>query len=176
MSNEPEKQNRSSAPSPEQLAVQTDAQSKAIQEAVQSGVQASVQAVFASLAPLFEKMALTPEKIQELKSPFVDPSKAARERREQQLNREQIEDMRKQDEWRKAHCEHKDKNDKDSIGITHNFPDRQPRGVCVLCHDVIHPREWRIGAPDPATGKTQAYMVAAHKDYHRVLRIDSMIG
>lgn len=179
MSNEKEslvdpnvRHNRSSAPSPEQMAENTAQTSAAVKEAV----QASVAAVFASLGPMLEKLALTPEKIQELKAPFIDPAKAAREKREAQMNREQIEEMRKQDEWRKAHCEHLDKNGNDSIGITHNYPDRQPRGVCVLCHDIIHPKEWRIGSPDPQTGKSRPYMVDAHKDYSRVLRIDSMIG
>jgi hypothetical protein len=165
------KHNRSSAPSPEMMAEITAQTSAAVQEAV----QASVAAVFASLAPMLESLALTKEKIQELKAPFIDPKVAAREKREAQMNREQIEEMNAAIAWRQSHCLHQDANGKDIIAINHNWTDRNPRGICMRCSLVIHPKEWRIGAPDPITGKSQAYIVEAHRDYPRVLAIDAQL-
>jgi hypothetical protein len=55
--------------------------------------------------------------------------------------------------------------------LIHNYPDHQPRGICPHCHDIINPREWAIGAPDPITGETKAYIRPAHKDYNIVAQL-----
>jgi hypothetical protein len=158
--------NRSAATSPEQLALMNTMVAAAVQEAMKGAMQ--------MMAPIIQEMALTPEKLALLKTPYVDPKVLARELRETQNSKEQELALQKQTAWRKAHCPHKDKNGNDSICPVHNQLDHQPRGICMLCHDWIHPREWVIDAPDPATGKTTAHIREAHKDYARVLNIISM--
>jgi hypothetical protein len=156
--------NRSSAMTPETLAV------------VNSAVASAVGEIMKGLLPTFQAMALTPEKIAALREPPVDPKARARLLREERENlnsKEQEAETQAIIKFQKDHCTHKDKNEKDSICLIRNYHDRQPRGVCMLCNDLIHPREWRIGAPDDR-GKTQATIVPAHKDYDRVLRINSM--
>jgi hypothetical protein len=161
--------NRSSTVSPDQLAL--------MNSMVQTSVQEAMKGAFTMLAPMIQAIkdsALTAEKIRELKTPLVDAALAARELRETQNSKEQEAEVRKANEWRKAHCPHKDKNGNDSICPVHNQLDHQARGICMLCHDWIHPREWVIEAPDPKTGKTRSKVREAHKDYARVLQIVSM--
>ena len=200
-----EKFNRSSSLTPEEMAKATAAANRAaVAEAaashptsasdspalVKEAVAAAVASVFASLAPMLEKLALTPDKIAALKAPYVDPLTSAREQRMNIMGREEEKRNREAEQWAKDNCAHKDKNDKDSICLNHNYPDRRPRGVCVLCRDVIHPKEWRLDAPDPLTGqhtkggkngevidgvywRQGAYLVLAHKDYPRVLKLEN---
>jgi hypothetical protein len=81
--------------------------------------------------------------------------------------------LRAQVQQRKNSCRHRDRNSFPSLGLNHNFPDGQVRGICVLCNEIIHPREWRIGAPS-VFGVPQPYIVEAHKDYGVVLNLESM--
>jgi len=155
---------------------QNVAMNAAVREAVSMAVAEAVKSVFAGLAPVFQEMKMTPEKLQELKRPWVDPKVLAREARENKNSRVQLEEQRRMDEQRKADCPHLDKNNNLALGLLRNFHDRNPRGVCMLCNDLIHPKEWRIGAPDPNTGETVPYLQPAHKDYHLVKRAISMIA
>jgi hypothetical protein len=161
--------NRSSALTPDMLALINSQTQVAVQEAMKGAL-----AMLAPMVAAIKDSALTPEKMAELKRPYVDPNVAARELRETQNSKEQEAELQKQIAWRKAHCPHKDKNGNDSICPVHNQLDHQPRGICMLCHDWIHPREWVIDAPDPNTGKTKSHIREAHKDYARVLQIVSM--
>jgi hypothetical protein len=44
---------------------------------------------------------------------------------------------------RQRGCKHRACGDNDwAIGLQHNFPDMQPRGICYLCNFVIQPRHW----------------------------------
>lgn len=171
--------NRSSALSPEMLANINTATQKAVQEAV----SATVAAVMASMAPLMRDMALTPEKLHELTQPRLtetqikDEAKARarvlREERESLKSKADEEEIRRITQARRAACPHVDKNGRSSINLVHNQPDHQPRGICVVCHDWIHPREWRIGAPNEQNPKGVAYLVDPHKDYRTVLQLES---
>jgi hypothetical protein len=154
-------QNRSSALSPEALAI------------MNAAVQSAVVEAMKGIAPIFQSMALTPEKIQEMKTPYKDPKLAAREKRELNQAREQEKELREMDEKRRASCLHQDKLGNDSISLVHNQRDHSVAGVCMQCHDWIHGRRWVIDAPDPETGKTVAHIQPAHKDYPRVLKIES---
>lgn len=158
--------NRSSALTPDVLAL--------INTQTASAVSEALKGVFAHLQPVFEQMALTPDKIRELTKPYIDPKVAARELRESQMSREQEQELQRATAWRKANCPHLDKNGNASISLMTNNLDHQVRGICMLCHDIIHPREWVIDAPDPVTGKTKAHVREAHKDYARVLAVQSM--
>jgi hypothetical protein len=156
-------ENRSSAPSPAQLAKQIEQTNKVAQEVsggdakhIQEAVTAAVTAAIASLAPLLKAQAISPEQIaaiiEQSKIPYVDPNKMKREQREGEMQRLHEADLRAAAERRKVNCTHMNK-DKNAISLVHNYPDRQVRGVCMLCNDLIHPREWRIAPPDPKTGR-----------------------
>lgn len=136
-------------------------------------VKESVQAIFASLGPVLKDMAVTPEKLREGLKPWQDPAKIARELRESLKSRADEEEIRKQDAARKANCPHLDQNGRSSLRLVHNQLDHQPRGLCVLCGDWVHPREWRIGPPTEKEPKGHAYLVPAHKDYKTVQILES---
>ena len=158
--------NRSSALTPEALAVINSATSKAVQEAV--------TAVLLGLKPVFEGMAITPEKLREANRPYEDPQKLARELRESLKSKQDEEEQRKANRARMDACPHLDKNGRSAINLVHNQPDHQPRGVCVVCGDWIYPREWRIGAPTDDFPRGKAYLVEPHRDYRIVMQLESM--
>jgi hypothetical protein len=153
-----------------------EATASAVPDATAAAVAEAVKSVFAQLAPFLKDLQLTPEKLNELKKPFEDPLVLARNAREARQTRMQDAENRKNNELMRANCPHLDQNKRDSISIIHNYPDRQVRGVCHICMDVIEPRRWVIDAPDPATGETKARIADAHKDYQRVLLLAAQSG
>ena len=160
--------NRSSALSPEQMAM--------VNSATQAAVQEAIKSVFASLTPVLQDMALTPEKIRAANTPLPDPKKAAlelRELRESLKSKEDEAQIARITKARREACPHLDKNGRSSVCLVHNQPDHAPRGICVTCHDWIHPREWVIDAPDPITGKQNAHIREAHPHYKIVLQLES---
>jgi len=158
--------NRSSALSPEALAM--------INTATAQAVQAAVKSVFENLGPVLKDMAITPEKLREANKPYEDPAKIAREMRESLKSKADEAEIQKMNNARKAACPHLDKNGRSAICLVHNQPDHQARGVCVVCGDWIHPKEWRIGVPDEKNPRGRAYLVEPHKDYRIVLQLESM--
>jgi hypothetical protein len=155
--------NRSSALTPEQLG-QMNVQAAAM-------IKEAVTAVFASLAPALASMALTPEKLREMNKPYVDPAREARDARETLLWRQDMETQRQQTQAHQDNCLHIDDNQRSSIRIIRNCPDRQPRGICVHCLALITPKEWRIGPPDAENPRGRAYLAEPHKNYQTVLQI-----
>lgn len=153
--------NRSAALSPEALAV--------INESTATAVQKAVEAVFASLGPTLKDMALTPEKIRELNRPYEDPAKAARELRESLKSKKDEAEIVRLTAERRAACPHTYPNGLSAINLCHNMPDRQARGICVMCGDWIHPKEWRIGAPSAEYPNGRPFLVEPHKDYRTVM-------
>lgn len=155
--------NRSSAMTPEQLAQAT--------EMARALVTETLKEVMAGLTPVFQNMALTPEKIQALTKPYEDPAKAARQKREMMLFKQDEETRITQERANKDACRHLDVRGQSSIRLIRNFPDRRPRGICVLCHDLITPKEWRIGPPTDKEPRGVAYLAEPHKDYMTVVHI-----
>lgn len=156
--------NRSSALTPEALAMINSATAMAVSEAVKS--------VFSNLIPVLKDMAITPEKLREANRPYEDPAKVLREARESLKSKlDEAENIRI-NAARKAQCPHLDENQRTSIRLVHNFYDHQPRGICVICGDWIHPREWRIGPADDKNPRGKAYLVEAHKDYKTVSSLE----
>ena len=166
MSNEPKHETPAELLSPAAQAHQNAAISAAVSE--------GVKAALAGIAPILQGMQLTPEKINDLKKPYQDPVAVARELRETQNSKAQEQEIRKQTLERQKNCKHMDKNGRTSLCLIHNYPDHQARGVCPLCHDIIHPREWVIDAPDPQTGESKAHIREPHRDYQQVLQLESM--
>lgn len=173
MGNDQHQQNRSSAPSPEDLGVQTVNAAADVKNLVAAAVKEAVAGVFEQLGPLLQSMAVTPEKLREANKPYKDPAVIARELREMLIWKEDEAEARRQTEERQNACPHIDDNGRSSIQLVHNFPDRQPRGVCARCHAYIHPREWRIGAPDDKHPRGVPYLVEPHKNYSIVMQLES---
>lgn len=165
-----EPQNRSSALPPEVVALVNTSIASAVAEAVKAAMAS--QAV--QTAELLKAVALTPERLQELKKPYEDPESKARKIREQIKFHADEKQRDADDRARKALCRHRDKNEKIAVCLVHNFPDRQPRGICPICQDLIHPREWRIEAPTEAEPLGHAVIVPEHKDYLLVRQVEAM--
>jgi hypothetical protein len=147
-----------------------------INASISAAVREAVQGVFTSLAPMLKDMALTTEKIREANKPYVDPKVKERNDRETEKSKADEKELRAMDAARKAACPHLDQNQRSSIRLIHNYPDRQPRGICPICHDLITPREWVIGPPDAENPKGRAYLQDAHKDYRIVQILESQSG
>jgi hypothetical protein len=162
--------------SPEAQGHQNVAMSAAISEAVSQAVASSVKTIFEGLAPVLKDLQLTPEKLNELKRPYLDPETVARNLREAKQTRAQDAENRKNNALLRANCPHLDGNKRDSISVIHNYPDHQVRGVCHVCMDLIEPRRWVIDAPDKVTGESKAHIEPAHKDYPRVIFLASQQG
>jgi hypothetical protein len=145
-----------------------------INASISAAVREAVAGVFASLGPILKDMALTPDKIRDATKPYVDPLKEARNKRETEKSKADERENRAAEAARKAACPHLDQNSRPSIRLVHNYPDRQPRGLCVICQDLITPRMWVIGPPDAENPKGRAYLQDAHKNYNIVLQLESM--
>jgi hypothetical protein len=169
MAHEDEKiPNRSSAPTTAEMGAQNAAISAAVQEAV--------KAVFASLAPHLKEMAITPEKLREANKPYVDPAAVARQMREGERTRQEQALIDANTKAQRDNCPHLDQNGRSTIQLVHNFPDRQTRGICSHCHDLIHPKEWRIGAPTNDEPRGKAYLAEPHKNYITVRQLESQLS
>jgi hypothetical protein len=147
-----------------------------VSASISAAVKEAVSGVFASLGPILEKLALTPEKIRAANTPFVDPAKVARDKRETEKSKQDERELRAAEAARKAACPHLDQNSRPSVRLIHNFPDRQPRGICVVCQDLITPKMWVIDAPDAENPKGRAYLQEAHKDYRIVALLEAQSG
>jgi hypothetical protein len=70
-------------------------------------------------------------------------------------------------------CPHLDALQNPNIGLQHNFPDRLVRGICLRCHDVMHPRHWEIAAPTPSAPTGRLVLMQDHPFYPVVLLVDA---
>ena len=144
-------------------------------QAISASVAEAVKSIFENLAPMMKEMALTPEKIKQIQT--RTPTKAEelrdlREKRESAKSKADEEQLRRETAKFRANCGHRYPNNTEALNLVHNYPDRQPRAVCVLCGDIVHPREWTIEAPDK-DGRENAKIRDAHKDYLRVIAIEN---
>jgi hypothetical protein len=148
-----------------------------VNDMVSTAVRESVRAIFAEMAPILQGMALTPEKLDLLRTPKKNEEQVARELRNMRESRKSKEDeaqLRRDRAAMQSNCPHKYPNNTDSISLIHNMPSRQVAGICVLCHSLIEGKRWTILAPDPETGKERAVIADAHPDYNRVLQIERL--
>jgi len=153
--------NRSTAPTPDVLASKL-AENRAL-------VQEVVTSIFAQLGPYFKDMAITPEKLREGMRPYVDPNVERRQIREKMKFKKEEADNAKEQRRQKDNCSHHYKNGLLAIALVNNFHDRQTRGICMKCHDWIHPREWRFDNPTEENPYGVQHVVEAHKNYHLVV-------
>lgn len=155
------------APTPETQAI--------INSMVSAAVKEAISGVFENMKPMMESIALTPEKLakaEELRR-APDPAKVAREARERQLMKEDIDEARRNVARAQKNCTHKDLNRKYSISLIHNYPDRGTRGVCTHCHLMIEPCHWEIGAPDAKNPRGTPVLIAESPLYHIVRELEA---
>jgi hypothetical protein len=134
-----------------------------------------VRDIFKEFAPVLQSIALTPDKLREAQKPYEDPLKLARELHEQQQWRKQELEKSELKKARQTACPHKDKQQKWSVQLQHNFHDRLPRGICSLCELFIHPAYWDyrpITNPD-GTVTDKAFIIKEHPLYHIVRELES---
>lgn len=168
MPDAPQHENRSSAPTPEQLAAMNTYATKVATDVV--------TALFGQLMPFLKEMQLTPEKIQALKTPPPDldaEKRRLRNEREKKRMLKEISEAQRIQNLQQQSCLHRDQQQREAIKLMHNWPDRQVRGICTLCFKVIHPRHWEIIAPTPE-GDDVPKLMDADKDYNRVLALESV--
>jgi hypothetical protein len=154
--------NRSTALTPELMATVNAATAAAVKEAV-SGISGM-------FADLVRELAITPEKLREANKPYKDPAIERREMREKMKFKQEEIDNEKEKQRQRLNCRHHYKNNLLAVALVNNFQDRQTRGICMLCHDWIHPREWRIDNPTEENPRGVAHIVDAHKDYNLVIQ------
>jgi hypothetical protein len=154
--------NRSTAMTPELIAMVNASTSAAVKEAV-----AGMAAI---MAQTIKDLAITPEKLREANRPYVDPDKQRREVREKMKFREDEAQNETEKRRQKDNCRHFYPNNLCAVSVIRNFFDRQPRGVCMLCHDWLNPREWVIDAPTDEFPRGKQHIIDAHKDYKLVLQ------
>lgn len=145
------------------------------QASINAMITQAVREVFASMAPVLQSIALTPEKLAEAQRLGRQPDAAvlAREARERQNMREDLANAERDKLAKQAACSHQDANSKWSISLVHNYPDRQTRGVCHHCLKVFEPRRWTIGAPDEKNPRGCPKLVDADPQYHIIRQIEA---
>ena len=63
-----------------------------------------------------------------------------------------------------------------SVRLIRNYPDRQARGICVLCQALIYPKSWFVLAPDAEHPRGKPVLMGPHKDYAIVQQIIAYEG
>jgi hypothetical protein len=177
------------AMSPEMLAYTNSTIRAAISDAI-SGVLSQV------LPPIISELKKPSEKdrlAMEERAAFLE-----RMRREKAQGFEQDKINRANLKAQQEACQHLDKNNNESIALSHNYPDRLPRGICVQCRQMIEPKHYELAVPglnnliqaeeylakcgyvswtpfvNPKTGIVTHFLVPEHPLYHRVRRIEAM--
>lgn len=141
-----------------------------VQAAVNAMVSATVKDIFAQMSPVFSSIALTPEKIAEAERirRAPDPAAVARERRERKLMAIETEENRQNLARVQQSCPHKYVSGQWSVNPIRNYPDRQERFICMLCHKLFQPRHWEIAPPDAENPRGRAFIAPMDDQYLQV--------
>jgi len=140
-------------------------------------VAKTVEAVMATLAPILKEISLSPEKIEAIRRPWVDPNQAETERklREQMANDEKrgrAKNKAVQDACAKMGHRHPQDPTKNTVNIIRNFHDGQSRGICQRCLKIIQPLHWEIYYDDKdPNGRRVA--IPEDEDYYIVRQLES---
>lgn len=143
------------------------------QAVINATVAEAVKSIFASLAPMLQSMALTPEKIAEAEKMrrAPDPATVARELRERKMMQQDLAEAEQLKKDQQNACPHAYPTGQQTWHVVRNFPDRQPRFSCPLCNIWVTPREWRIGAPTPEEPRGHAFIAEEHPLYREASRV-----
>src|SRR5712691_13104199 len=86
-----------------------------VSASISAAVKEAVAGVFASLGPVLEKLAMTPEKIRAANTPYIDPAVVARNKRETEKSKQDERELRAAEAARTAACPHLDQNSRPSV-------------------------------------------------------------
>jgi hypothetical protein len=123
------------------------------------------------LVEILKQARLSPEEINELKKPYVDHEFEARRlatRRQMQADQQ---DMLRAQQQVQENCPHEKRlmngTISNKIMLVHNFPDGHPRGICLLCRRVWHPRRWEFVGAD-----RKQVEVPASEGYDKIVKLE----
>lgn len=177
------------AMSPEMLAYTNSTIKAAISDAISSVLSQVLPPIITEL----KKPSETDRLAMEERAAFLERMKREKKQgfEQDQINRANLKAQQKG-------CAHLDKNEKEAIALTHNYPDRLPRGICVQCRLLIEPKHYELAVPglnnlvqaedylkkcgyegwtpfvNPKTGIITHFLVPEHPLYHRVRRLEAM--
>ena len=159
---------------PESQAATTQMVTAAVREALSSIMKNVVGPILQNM----QNNALTPERISQIEEARRQPSEAqkSREARERLLTKQEADENRKNREAVQAGCAHKYPSGASSVQVVHNYPDRQPRGICAICQIFLHPRQWVIDPPDAQHPRGTPRIEEASRLYGLVLERESQVG
>lgn len=151
------------------------------QAAMNALISAAVASAIGALAPVIKEIGFSPEKMAEYERIRTQPTNKEilaqlRDKRERRLQQEDEIAARATRAASQKNCPHQYPTGSSAIHLTHNYPDRQTRGTCALCMLPIHPREWRIGAPDNENPRGVPYVEPEHPLYYLVKRREANGG
>lgn len=122
-----------------------------------STVKAAISEVLANFLPMLEKLKQPSPKEQRELDEFDKLQE--RFKREKQQGFEQDAQNRINLELQQKNCSHMDQNNRSALSLTHNYPDRLPRGICVHCRVMIEPAHYILAVPGLDTeAKTNFYL------------------
>lgn len=113
-----------------------------VKELIKQTTEQTTKTIFAEFGPILQSIALTPEKLREANKPYIAPEELARKNHERKEFAKAEEQRNEGIRRSRLSCKHKDDNGKYVIGISHNFHDGLPRGVCPRCGITIEPAHW----------------------------------
>jgi hypothetical protein len=130
-----------------------------------------VERVMKSLLPLIEKLSLTPDKINELKKPYVDPEKAAQDLAHRKRMQLEIAEGLIKKKLEQDNCDHITRyqdTEKSALRLMFraNWHDGKSRAICMNCDKVIHParKDYR---PDGSE-----FVIPEDPEYNKVLKLE----
>jgi len=127
-------------------------------------------------AEALQSVAMTPEKIEAMKKPYVDPNYIAQMRRTQSKERLEGEELAKALKAWQDSCSHKYSKGvfagSLAIQVVHNYPDMKPRGWCKICAKKFEPAHYDYRPDGSPHGKQ--IIVPADPQYNLVLEADQV--
>jgi hypothetical protein len=146
-----------------------------------AAISKTVREIFAEMAPIFSSMALTPQKMAEAEAIRRAPTEdqlayKARMAREKAAWHLEIEESTANKAKMQSNCPHAYVTGGSAWNPIRNYPDRQERFICALCHSLAEPRRWVIDAPDNANPRGRAHVVDATPNYLEARKVLTIKG
>ena len=153
---------------PEAQAFMTASMSAAVKEAVKG--------IFEQMGPVFANMALTPEKMAQAEAIRRAPTEEqlafkARMAREKAQWKLEIDENTANKQRMQDNCPHAYVTGGSAWNPIRNYPDRQERFICALCHAFAEPRRWVVDAPNEKNPRGYAHVVDATPNYLEARKI-----
>jgi len=147
-----------------------------MQSFMNESISATIKEIFAGMQPMLASIALTPEKIERMEAARRAPTedekaRKAREKREKALQKEEIDQNRKNLQASQDNCLHRYVNGALSVCAVRNYPDRQTRFICQRCMSYFEPRRWVTGIlPTAENPHGSDKIVDAHPMYVQIAK------